>query len=76
MPLPYPYAPFNPYEIPTQYHHTPLRNIPQISEHFIPPPTQSSISNMPLNYSLSNPTTGIPSRDYIQMPNTLPYNTL
>ena len=59
---PYHYAPFNPYEISTQYHHstTPL-NIPP--QHFIPPPppTQSAMSSMPthqpLNYSLSNPTT-------------------
>ena len=59
---PYHYAPFNPYEISTQYHHstTPL-NIPP--QHFIPPPppTQSAMSSMPtqqpLHYSLSNPTT-------------------
>ena len=61
---PYHYAPFNPYEISTQYHHstTPL-NIPP--QHFIPPPpappTQSAMSSMPthqpLNYSISNPTT-------------------
>ena len=59
---PYHYAPFNPYEISTQYHHstTPLDIPPQ---HLIPPPppTQSAMSSMPtqqpLNYSLSNPTT-------------------
>ena len=69
MTLPYPYAPFNPYEIPTTQYHTPL----SIS-HFAP--NQTSISSMPLNYALSNPTAynRISSRDHIQMPNTLPYN--